>query len=42
MMSINFSNLAICNIQRVDYRWIINKISKSEPVNLLQNVGLRE
>ena len=42
MMSINLNDLAILNIHSVDYRFIINKISKSEAVNLLQNADLRE
>ena len=39
MVSINLNNIAICNIHSVDC-CIINRISKSEAVNLLQNADL--
>ena len=35
-MSINLNDFAILKIRSVDYRCIINKISKSEPLNLLE------
>ena len=41
-MSMNFSDIAILNISGVDYRCIINIISKSEVVNLLQKADLSE
>ena len=40
MMSVNPNNIAILNIQGIDYRWIINEINKSDTVNLLKNVDL--
>ena len=40
MMSVNLDNIAILNIQGVDYCCIINRISKSDAVNLLQNADL--
>ena len=42
MMSLNFSNIPILNIHGADYRCIISGISKSEAVNLLQNINLTE
>ena len=39
-MSMNLSNIAILNIQGVDYCCIISKIGKSEAINLLQNAAL--
>ena len=36
MMSLNFIDIAILNIHYVDYRCIINEISKSHTVNVLQ------
>ena len=38
----NLSNIAILNIQGVDYRCIISEISKSEVINLMRNVQLSE
>ena len=40
MMSMNLNDIAISNIHGVNYRCIINGISKSEAVNLLQNTNL--
>ena len=40
MMPINLNDIAILNICGVDYRCIINRISKREEVNLLQNADL--
>ena len=40
MMSINLSDIAILNIFSVGYRCIINGISRSETINLLQVVDL--
>ena len=37
MMSMNFSNIAILNINSADHRCIINRISKSKTVKLLRN-----
>lgn len=36
IMSINLNDISILNIHGIDYRSIMNKISKSEAVNLLQ------
>ena len=36
----NLSNIAISNIEGSDYRCVISGISKSETINLLQNVDL--
>ena len=42
MMSMNLSNIAILNINGVDYRCIVNKISKIEVVDLLQKADINE
>ena len=42
MMSINLNNNTILNIQGVDYNCIINSISKSDTINVLQNDDLTE
>ena len=42
MMSTNINNFPILNTRGVNYRYIINRISKSEAVNLLQNPDLTE
>ena len=42
MMSMNLSNVAILNIKSTDYRCIISGISKSEAINLMQNIDLTE
>ena len=42
MMSMNLSNVAILNLNSVDYHYIINAISKSKAVNLLQKANLNE
>ena len=42
MMSMNFSDIAILNIKSDDYRCIISAISKSEAINLMQNIDLIE
>ena len=42
MISINFSDFAILNIKGSDYCCIINLISKSEVVNLMQKTDLTE
>ena len=42
MVSVNISNIAILNINGVNYCCIINRISKSEAVNLLQKADLRK
>ena len=41
-MSINLSVIPVLNINGVDYSSAINRISKSESVNLLQKVDLSE
>ena len=38
MMSMNLSNFVILNIHSVDYRCIINGISKNEAINVMQNI----
>ena len=40
MMFINLNDIAVLNIPSADYRCIINRICKSDAVNLLQNVHL--
>ena len=40
MMSMNLSNIAILNIENVDYYSIITGISKREAIKLLQNIEL--
>ena len=42
MMSINLSDIAVLRIKSADYHCIINGISKSEVINLMQNTDLRE
>ena len=42
MMSINLHDIAILNIRGIDYCCIINGISKSDALNLLQNANLTE
>ena len=42
MTCINLNDIAILNIQGIDYRCIINGISKCDAVNLLQNSTLTE
>ena len=41
-MSINLDDIAILNINEFDYRSVLNRISKSEAVNLLQDADLTE
>ena len=42
VMSINFNDIAILNINGADYCCIINGISKSDALNLLKNADLIE
>ena len=42
MMSMNLSDIAILNIKSVDYCCIISEISKSEAINLMENIDLNE
>ena len=42
MISMNLSGFAILNINGVDYRCIINGISQSKAVNLLQKTDLNK
>ena len=42
MMSMNLGDIAIFNIKSADYQCIINGTSKSEAVNLMQNIELTE
>ena len=41
-MSMNLSVIAILNIRCADYPCIISEISKSEAINLMQNIDLTE
>ena len=41
-MSMNLSDIAISNIEGSDYRCIISRISKSEAINLMQDINLTE
>ena len=40
MMSMNLSDITILNMKGADYRCIINRMSKSEGINLMQNIDL--
>ena len=40
MMSMNLNDIAILNVQGIDYCCIINRISKSETIGLLINSRL--
>lgn len=42
MMLVNLDNVAILNMNGVNYRCILSGIRKSEAVNLLQNANLSE
>ena len=42
MMCMDLSDIAILNIQGTDYRCIICRIRKSEPINLMQNIDLTD
>ena len=42
MMSMSLSNIAISNIENVDYRCIISAISKSKAKKLMENFDLTE
>ena len=42
MMSMNLSNIDTLNINGADYRCIVNGISKTESINLMQNINLSE
>ena len=42
MMSMNLSNIYILNIENADYCCIINGISKSKAIKLLQSIELTE
>ena len=42
MISMNFSDIAILNIQSADYCCIISGITKSEAINLMKNIDLNE
>ena len=41
-MPVNLNDIAILNIYSVDYRCIINEVSKSEAVNLLKASDLSQ
>ena len=40
MIPMNLSDIAILNIKSADHRCIISGISKSEAINLIQNIDL--
>ena len=42
MMSMKLSDICILNIKNAGYRCIINRISKSKAIKLLQNIDLTE
>ena len=42
MMSMSLSDIAILNIKSADYSCIVNRISKNEAINLMQNADLTE
>ena len=42
MMSVNLNDIAVLNVNSADYSCIINRISKSDALNLLQNANLTE
>ena len=42
MMSMNLSYIAILEIKNADYHCVITEISKSEAINLTQNIDLTE
>ena len=42
LMSVNLDNIANLNVTSVAYSCVISRISKSEAINLLQNVDLSE
>ena len=42
MVTIKLDDIAILNIRGVDFNGIINEISKSDAINLLQNANLNE
>ena len=42
MMPMNLSDIVFLNTNGADYRCIISGTSKSEAVNLIQNINLRE
>ena len=42
MMFMKLSDIAILNIKSADHRCIISGISKSEAINLMQDMGLNE
>ena len=40
LMSMNFSDIAVLNIKSANYRCTISGISKSDIINLMQNIDL--
>ena len=42
MLSLNIRDVVITAVKNVDYRFIINDISKSEAINLLENSALED
>ena len=42
MMAINLKNTAILNVNGTHYHCIVNRICKSDAVNLLENAALTE
>ena len=39
-MSMNISNIAILNIEGAEYSCIVSRISKSEAINVMENIDL--
>ena len=42
MMSVKLSDIAILNTKSADYRCIISGISKTEAINVMENIDLTE
>lgn len=42
MMYMNLSNIAVRNINGVDYQCIISEISKTKAINFMQKINLTE
>ena len=42
MMSMNLRDIAILNVKGSGYCCIVSRISSSETINLMQNIGLTE
>ena len=42
IMCMNLNDIYVSNIKAFDYRCIIRRLSKSESINLIQNIDLTE